>query len=276
MSTPPNAPADVSTPPIEPVTPALLRRVHTQLHQALQAMRPVLLEAFGRARHSVKHDKSVVTQLDIAVEQQLREFCAQMTPGFGFSGEESGVDLTPETFWLVDPIDGTEPFIRGLPFSTTMIALIHQNEPVLGIIYNFFTDEFYSAIKGQGATKNGHAIQVSDRPLERSFVSLNTGVAMPDTFAHEVRRQVAGVPKYNAFGAEAVALASGSIEGTIVIGFKGPWDYAAASVIMREAGARVENFYSDGYDYCNMRFVAAAPSIFPALKQLAEAAYPEK
>lgn len=245
-----------------------LNHLERKVYETLQALRPVLLRGHGTIEHHVKDDKSVVTELDLLVENQLKTELAKVDPSIGFGGEETGIDTTQKTFWLVDPIDGTEPFIRGLPFSTNMVALIDNGKPVMGIIYNFFLDEYYLAMEGRGAFCNGHAIHVSDRPLGRSYV-IATGnwgkLRMPHIGPH-LRTRVAGMPKLHASGCEATYIARGSLDGAIIAGAKGPWDFAAGSILIQEAGGRVENWDSDNYDYRNMQFVASNPVIFDGLK----------
>lgn len=246
-----------------------LHNAEQRIYALLQELRPELLAAYGTTSYDLKEDTSLVTSFDIMVENRLREVCAQLDPTFGFSGEESGVDYGRETFWLVDPIDGTEAFVRGLPFCTNMVALIHQGEPILAVIYNFVTDEYCTAIKGKGAKCNRKPIQVSTRPLKRSYILLN-GLKHIPKFPHMLRQRIGGLPKFHASGAEAICVAQGKFDGKIAQGSKGAWDFAAGCLLIQEAGGRVENFNSKEYDYRDLHFVAANPVIFDELKQLAE------
>lgn len=246
----------------------LLNHLERKVYETLQELRPTLLQAHGSIEHHVKDDKSVVTEMDLLVENRLREELKKVDPSIGFGGEETGLDTNQETFWLVDPIDATEAFIRGLPFSTNMIALIDKGQPIMGIIYNFFLDEYYLAIKGRGATCNGHEIHVSQRPLSRSYVIVtgNWGkLNMPNLGPH-LRPKVAGMPKLHGSGCEATYIAKGAIDGVIVAGAKGPWDFAAGNILIQEAGGRVENWSSTTYNYRDMQFVASNPVIFDELK----------
>lgn len=254
---------------------AFLHAANKRIHATLMELRPKLLAVQGTIEHELKDDKSVVTEMDILVEDRLRAALHDLDPSIGFSGEESGVDYAKQTFWLVDPIDGTELFLRDLPFATNMIALIHKGEVVMGIIYNFSLDEYYLAIRGEGATCNGHPIHVSDRPLERSFIFLASIRELP-TFSHGMRPRVAGQPKFHASGGELTAIARGAADGTITIGSKGAWDFAAGLLLIMEAGGRVENLYSDTYNYQDLKFVAANPVIFDELKSAIETALPAK
>jgi myo-inositol-1(or 4)-monophosphatase len=246
-----------------------LSHLERKVYETLQALRPTLLKAHGSIEHHIKDDRSVVTEMDLLVEHRLREELAKVDPSIGFGGEETGIDTDQETFWLVDPIDATEAFIRGLPFSTNMVALIDNGQPVMGVIYNFFLDEYYLAIKDRGATCNGHVIHVSQRQLAQSYV-IATGnwgkLNMPNLGPH-LRPRVAGMPKLHGSGCEAAYIAKGAIDGVIVAGAKGPWDFAAGNILIQEAGGRVENWDSNTYDYRDMEFVASNPLIFDELKQ---------
>lgn len=249
-------------------TKDFLDTAEKRIRLTLQELRPLLLKGFGSIEHNLKDDKSIVTEMDVMVEKRLQEVLAEVDPAVGFGGEETGADLNQKTFWLTDPIDGTESFTRGLPFSTNMICLIDNDEPVMSIIYNFFTDEYYLAIKGKGATRNGHAIHVSNRPLERAYIALTGWPLVRSSFGAELRPKIAGLPKLHASGCENVYLASGAIDGTIVAGGKGAWDHAPGMLLIQEAGGRVENWNSSTYDYKDLSFVAANPVIFDQLKQM--------
>jgi fructose-1,6-bisphosphatase/inositol monophosphatase family enzyme len=255
-------------------TPEFLDRANTKIRATLMELRPQLLETSGKIEHRLKADKSAVTEMDLLVEHRLHEALATLDPDIGLCGEETGADYDQETFWLVDPIDGTEPFIRGLPFATNMIALIHKGEPIMSVIYNFNLDEYFHAVKGQGATKNGHPIHVIDRPLKNSYVycSPKTNVPHQHGMIGRLRSQVASTPSYGAAGYLLTVLASGSIDGAIYYGTRsGEWDTSPGALLVKEAGGRVENYFSDKYDFRNTAVLYSAPGIFDELKAFAEA-----
>lgn len=254
-------------------------QVDNRLRVALRTLRPLLLEAHGIAKHHLKPDKTVVTEMDLMVERRLRTILASIDPNIPFGGEETGVDWSHKTFWLVDPIDGTEAFIRGLPFWTSMVTLIDNRQPLLSVIYNYFLDEYYLAIKGQGATCNGHPIKVSDRPMDRAFVVFGGRVSRSGLVGlnDQLRDLVKGMPKMNASGYEFSAVARGALDGIIVSHRNGhPWDFAPGTLLVQEAGGRVENFTAPGYDYLNTEFIAANPVIFDELMAFMKSALRQK
>jgi myo-inositol-1(or 4)-monophosphatase len=260
------------------MTPTLdfLHEAEHRIRQLLEELRPQLLGAQGNIEHHLKNDKSAVTEMDVMVENRLRDMLAQLDPAIGFAGEETGADLEQKTFWLVDPIDGTEPFIRGLPFATNMIALIDQGQPVFSIIYNFSLGDFYMAIKGKGATCNGHPIKVSNRTLDRAFICL---ARIRGEHAHknasimdQLQQKVIGLVKMRASGYEFACIASGALEARICFNpLGGPWDYAPGTLLIQEAGGRVGNIGASGYDYRNGNFIASNQVVFDELMEFMQA-----
>ncbi|HVQ44135.1 MAG TPA: inositol monophosphatase family protein [Candidatus Saccharimonadia bacterium] len=256
-----------------PIAPEFLTAASKRIRATLMELRPQLLQAHGAIEHELKDDASAVTEMDLLVEKRLHEALGELDPTIGLAGEETGADFDQETFWLVDPIDGTEPFIRGLPFSTNMIALIHHGEPIMSVIYNFFLDEYYHAVKGEGATMNGHPIHVSDRPMDRAYVVFGSKLKDPKLFGltDRLRQRVLGLPQMAGAGYTYASIAAGQLDGLVAYNGRGkPWDHAPGTLLVREAGGRVENLFSPSYDYRNLELVAAAPSIFPELKQFFE------
>jgi myo-inositol-1(or 4)-monophosphatase len=240
------------------------KRIRVLLHE----LRPKLFETHGAIEHKLKDDKSAVTEMDLLVETRLKAALAELDSSVGFSGEETGTDYDQKTFWLVDPIDGTEPFIRGLPFATNMIALIDNGQPVMGVIYNFTMDEYYLAMKGKGATCNGHAIHVSTRPLDRSFVVCGSGFVKRGLGESQRRLQqkIRAFTQNNASGFEMSHVASGAYDARIVWNSVGkPWDFAPGALLIQEAGGRVENIGTGKYDFRDVEFIAANPVIFDDL-----------
>jgi fructose-1,6-bisphosphatase/inositol monophosphatase family enzyme len=246
-----------------------MQQAEKVIREVLMDLQPQLIAAQGKIAHQLKADKTALTEMDIMVEDRLREALAQFDGSIGFGGEETGVDYSQKTFWLVDPIDGTEPFIRGLPFATNMIALIDNDQPVMGIVNNFSQNKYYLAIKGRGATCNGHPIHVSSRSLDRAMIILG-GMRTEYAKLHEQLRDKANlIVKFAAAGAELVAIASGALEARISFDSNRgqPWDFAPGALIIQEAGGRVANIGSTTYDYRNNNVVLANSVVFDELME---------
>lgn len=186
-----------------------------------------------------------VTNMDVAVQEFLRKRLTELLPGSSFVGEENDyADRTGEYYWVVDPIDGTTNYIRNLQISVTSIGLVHDGEPVLGVVYCPFTDEMYHAEKGKGAYRNGVPIHVSDRDVPHS-VFATSWCAYDKTKSRrsfEISNRMFFVCEdIRRMGAAAYELCK-LAEGCIDLYFEPilwPWDHAAASVIIREAGGHI-------------------------------------
>ena len=247
--------------------------IHT-IKAALDELRPQLMQSFGNVSHTKKADASLVTDLDMRAETLLRERLRTFDPTIGFEGEETGATGSRDTFWLVDPIDGTQHFIRGLPYCTNMIALIHHGEVILGVIYNFAEDALYSACQGGGAFRNDEPIQASQRELEGAMIASEI-MLRPGKEAENqaLMHQLECAKIYNLFNSGSVGydmtlVADGRIEGRITKDAYGaPYDYAAGALIAAEAGAIVRTLGSSVYDYQQTDFYVLSPNVHEQLMQ---------
>jgi fructose-1,6-bisphosphatase/inositol monophosphatase family enzyme len=213
-----------------------LKQAQAVIVQQFQAVRPKLIETFGIIEELIKEDATPVTVLDKWVEEQLRLALRKFDPGIGIVGEELGQEGDQNTFWLIDPIDDTESFIRGLPFS----------------------------LKGQGSLKNGQLIHCSRRPLKRCWIELAAPLSDSATFPvlSAVSKLVNG---YRVVG-DFTLVAEGKIDAKLSYHASGgDWDYAPQMLLLKEAGAKVANLGSEGYDYRNHDFLASSPAVFDQL-----------
>lgn len=221
--------------------------------------------AFKGASHG-----SAVTELDRKTEQLLAEQLHKIYPDIEFFGEEFGGDDKAQRFWLVDPIDGTSNFIRGLPFCATMVTLIENGHPVFTIIYNFITKEMYSAEKGKGARMNGNLIHVNKREAHHAAVFMETN----KTKKGNLDKYILVNEKFTIYrtlsaGFEYSAVASGKLEARIALDPHGEdWDYAPGALLVSEAGGVVKNIGTNSYDYKNHNFIAGNIAVCDELVDL--------
>jgi fructose-1,6-bisphosphatase/inositol monophosphatase family enzyme len=233
---------------------------------------------FGTAafRQKGDHDNDFVTDLDVAVEERLRERLGGAFPGVPFVGEETGGDRSAPTRWLCDPIDGTGHFVRGTPFCTTMLALVDDNVPVMSVIYDFVHDVVWSAEAGKGAFRNGEATRVSDRPLRRAYVSWETHLDKEENLRRHLAlaSRCTFIKTLNA-GYEFGLVAEGRLDGRLCFDPYGKdYDFAAGALIVREAGGVVANVGRRDYDVTNLNFLAANPVVFAELTEGSDALFP--
>lgn len=245
-----------------------LGKAQTVIIDCFQSVRPALVDAFGRIASTTKSDSTIVTKLDEEIEQQLRTTLKKYDPGIGLVGEEQGAEGNPDVFWLIDPIDGTEQFVRGMPISRSVVTLIENGSPKLTLCYYFITDELYEACAGRGTFCNGRRLYVSGRTAKRSWIELSAPLGNLKNYqlVSAVRKHIAGYT----VGRDFANAVTGKVEGILVYQSNGgDWDYAPRALLMQEAGAKVANIGKnvDGkrYDYKNHNFFAAAPQVFDEL-----------
>jgi len=190
---------------------------------------------------SLKQDQTPVTVADIETEQKIKEVILGAYPDHGFYGEETGkANLDAEYIWLIDPIDGTKSFIREYPFFSTQIALMRNNELVLGVSNGVMFDELAWASRNEGAYLNDMPIRVSDiKSLQAASLSTGNITSLVDNpVAWEaVRQLMQSVNRNRGYGDfyHYHLLASGKID-LVVESDVNILDIAALSVIVDEAG----------------------------------------
>ncbi|MBR3386940.1 MAG: inositol monophosphatase [Bacteroidales bacterium] len=198
------------------------------------------------------HDKGsredLVTTSDLAVQHFLTERLAALLPGSGFLCEEEDFkDLSHADVWIIDPIDGTANYARGLENCCISVALVHEGVLSMGVVYSPWRGELYTAEKGKGAFCNGKPIHVSGRSFERGFVFTAMSTYRKDlarTCLEIIYDLYMGCCDFRRTGSAAIELclmAAGYVDLYFEMRLM-PWDYAAASLILLEAGGTICNF----------------------------------
>lgn len=233
----------------------------------LSEVRPQLMEAYGTIEFDTKSDTTVVTQFDKSVELKLREALKKLDSGIGLVGEEHGQEGNPDTYWLIDPIDGTEHFIRGLPGCMNLICLMDQGRPVWGLTYFFAKDELWISRAGHGTTMNGEKVEMRWRPLDRSWIEIAPDYSDVEDLKKvmELRKHVAGFS--NRLGIDN--LSAGRVDGLYnKRAGGGPWDYWPRYLMFTEAGGKMTNIGKDTYDFEDPSFLMAHPRNFDTLMNI--------
>jgi histidinol phosphatase-like enzyme (inositol monophosphatase family) len=208
---------------------------------AADAARREILPRFRRVATETKADGSPVTEADRAAERAMRAVLRSFDPSLGILGEEYGQEGSPERGWLLDPIDGTIGFSRGIPLFTTLIALVENGEPVLGLIDVPALDERYLGFRGAGARRNGVPVHVSrETDLARAVVATGYPLQFDNFGARPAyQRLCAELPLLcgytDAFGHSQVL--HGGVAAMVDPGLQ-PWDAAPSQILVPEAGGR--------------------------------------
>lgn len=221
--------------------------METAIKAAREAGR-ILMSWYGRTHVTYKKDRSIATEADLESERTIKSILTQAFPEHSFLGEESGLEKRDgEYTWVVDPLDGTTNYTIKNPYFAVSIALVHREEPVLGVVYYPVAEELFTGEKGKGAALNGREIEVSKKEVVGESV-----VTFCNNRSESSIRRMARIfldmklvtNKLRQLGAGALELcyvASGRTESFLTPDVN-PWDVAAGTVIVREAGGMVTDF----------------------------------
>ena len=221
----------------------------------------------------IKGVQDMASEADIETEKLIEEAIRTEFPMDAFLGEESASSFVPEQgkgTWVIDPIDGTQPFINGIASWCVAIAFVDQGLVQLGLVYDPCRDELFAAQVGGGATLNGRSISPSQATgLEDGLVSIgySNRVTPPDTL-EPLTRMLNSKGMYHRSGSGALSLVY--VAAGRLIGYFEPhmnsWDYVAALVIIEEAGGRINDCLPDEQALVTGGLVlAGAPGVYDEL-----------
>ena len=214
-----------------------------------------------------------VSEVDREAEQAIIRMLLDAYPGHSILAEESGAAGKSEFQWIIDPLDGTTNFLHGFPQYALSIALSHQGVLTQAVIYDPVRNDLFTATRGHGAYLNDHRIRVSKRiKLQQSL--LGTGFpfkefSLVDSYLamfRDLTRKTAGIRRAGAATLDLAYVAAGRLDGFWEFGL-GPWDIAAGSLLITEAGGLVGDLEGNGGYLESGNIVAANPKIFSQLVQ---------
>ncbi len=212
-----------------------------------------------------KGRNDLVTYVDKNAEKAIIEGLTKILPGSGILAEESGATEKKEYTWIIDPLDGTTNFIHKIPCFAISIALIKNNEPVVGVVNELNLKQCFCAALGEGAQMNGKPIKVSEeQKLENSLIA--TGfpyndfkwhAEYMDLFKH-LMTCTQGIRRIGSASVDLCYTACGRFEAFYEYGLN-PWDVAAGAIILQEAGGQLTEF-SGGHNYISGKSIVASNS----------------
>lgn len=198
-----------------------------------------------------KDDQSPVTLADTKINQLLITRVEQQYPAHGVLGEELSTFTDQRDVWVCDPIDGTAPFIFGLPTAMFSLAFVRDGEPLIGVAYDPFMDRLFTAIKGEEAYCNDAVISVEKHPMEKAQVagpSYVAGLLRAQALYEDIAARGAYVPMFPGNVYKCTLIAEGRVHGRI-FGGKGAHDIAALKVIVEAAGGKVTDLEGNEQRY---------------------------
>lgn len=232
------------------MTPASTEAILAALREGVTAGADLARQAFHDREFEVeiKDDGTPVTSADVAVERAMRARLAARTPDIALVGEESGgsEQVHDERYIAIDPIDGTSNFLRGVPFFGVTAAYIEAGAVVAGAVADPIHGDTFWAARGQGAYRNGRRLHVSGgaRTLAGATVVMATEILpsrLRGAFLQEVLSRVARHQAIRSVALEVTGMAAGWSDA-ILFSNVAVWDFAAAALVLEEAGGRWSDF----------------------------------
>ncbi len=219
-----------------------------------------------------------VTEVDIKAEQEIIYHLQKAYPDHAILGEESGLigSEDAEYKWIVDPLDGTTNFVRGIPHYAVSIACLHRGKLEHALVLDPVRQEEFTASRGRGAQLNGRRIRVSNlKTLDGAL--LGTGIPFKEhcddklaPYAKSLETlagQCAGIRRAGAASLDLAYVAAGRLDAFWEIGLS-PWDMAAGALLIREAGGLVSDINSSENFLESGNIVAGNPKCFKAVLQV--------
>jgi myo-inositol-1(or 4)-monophosphatase len=222
-----------------------------------------------------KGHNDFVSDADHAAEKAVISVIQKHYPDHAIQAEESGMQGESDTLWIIDPLDGTTNYLHGFPVFAVSIGVQHKGRMEHAVVYDPSRQELFTASRGQGAQLDGHKIRVSGRKaLDNALI----GTGFPFRQAHmdldpymdmlrKVMQNTTGIRRAGAAALDLCYVAAGRLDGFWETGLS-PWDLAAGSLIIREAGGIIsgldgsENFLETGH------VLTGPPKIYSGLAKL--------
>ncbi len=264
-------------------TQSMSSSLHPMLNVAIRAARAagaIINRAaldVEAVRISQKQVNDFVTEVDHASEDAIIDTLLTAYPHHGILAEESGTSRgqpNAEHVWIIDPLDGTTNFIHGFPVYCVSIALAVKGRVEQAVIYDPTRNDLFTATRGRGAFMNDRRIRVSKRTrLPESLVSTGFPFRKGDDFPAylkmmgEVMQRTAGLRRPGAAALDLAYVAAGFTDGFFETGLK-PWDIAAGSLLVTEAGGLIGNFTGEAADLEQGECLAGNPRIYAQLVPL--------
>lgn len=235
-------------------------------------------EQVDRLQIESKGENDFVTEIDRKSENEIIYHLKKAYPDHAFLGEEGGVSGNPDSDyqWIIDPIDGTTNFIRGIPHFCISIACLYQGQIEHAVILDPIRREEFTASRGRGAQVNGRRVRVTTTAAGLDGTLIGTGIPFKARCEQHipaymrsleaVASETAGVRRAGSAALDLAYVAAGRLDGFWEIGL-GKWDIAAGVLLVREAGGLISDFQGGGSYLETGNIVAANPKCLKGLLQ---------
>ena len=252
--------------------------MHPMLNIAVRAARVagnIIMRGY-ETRHELtleqKGQNDFVTQIDKDAEQAIIHKIQQSYPDHAFIGEESGTTGENAEFtWIIDPLDGTTNFVKGIPHFCVSIALLYKGRLEQALVFDPLRSELFTAGRGSGAQLNGYRIRAT-QPKDLAGTVLATAFPFRDRTGFDAYNKAfskifaesGDVRRSGSAALDLAYVASGRYDGYYERGVR-PWDVAAGELLVREAGALVTDFKGNNDPLNSGEIVAGSPRVIRGL-----------
>jgi myo-inositol-1(or 4)-monophosphatase len=212
-----------------------------------------------------------VSEIDRAAEREIIEVIHKHYPEHAILAEESGSSGEHDVVWIIDPLDGTTNFLHGFPVFAVSIAVQQRGRLEAGVVYDPMRQEVFTATRGGGAHLENHRMRVSkQRGLEGALLSTGFPYRADEPYADNyfamfrtLTTLTAGIRRPGSASLDLAYVAAGRTDGFWELGLK-PWDTAAGTLMILEAGGRVGTLGGEEYKL-GPNIVAGAPKVFDGM-----------
>jgi myo-inositol-1(or 4)-monophosphatase len=249
--------------PLLTIATKAARRAGEIIARSIPKLESLQVQAKGR--------NDFVSEIDRAAEAAIIEVIHRHYPDHAILAEEGGAQGEHEVRWVIDPLDGTTNFLHGFPTFAVSIACEQKGKAEIGVVYDVMRQELFTAARGGGAYLENHRMRVSkQRTLEGALIA--TGFPFRATIAHGdaylemmrvIMRVAAGIRRPGAAALDLAYVAAGRCDGFWELGLQ-PWDTAAGTLLITEAGGHVGTF-SGGPYAGGGSIVAGNPKVYAEL-----------
>ncbi|MBI2315058.1 inositol monophosphatase [Candidatus Daviesbacteria bacterium] len=230
----------------------------------------IIAQYFGKNHqynYKNKDQSDFATQADLQSEKKIVEILTKIFPSHNIIAEEGGrVDNHSEYSWAVDPLDGTFSFSIGMPYFAVSIGLLKNNKPILGVIYHVLSKDLYTGQLGKGAYINGKKVHISaKKDLFYASIALEFGhkrsrIPKIDLYIVPLLKELGHIYSTGSTAMNMALTGKGVQDAMLAQAWI--WDFAAGSVIVKEAGGIVTDFAGKEPDWSQDRFNIVASNGF--------------
>jgi myo-inositol-1(or 4)-monophosphatase len=218
-----------------------------------------------------KGKNDFVTEVDKAAEADIIETVRRLHPDHAFLAEESGASGNSDVVWIIDPLDGTTNFMHGFPTFAVSIGVQIRGRMEHAVVFDPMRQEMFTASRGDGAQLDGRRIRVSKQStLEGSLIATGFPFRADSPWVDEylamlkvVIHKASGIRRPGSAALDLAYLAAGRVDGFWELGLK-PWDTAAGSLLITEAGGRIGTLTGNDYKL-GPHIIGGTPKVYAAL-----------